>query len=44
LLINFGEIRLKDGIERIVNGLPETGRPGFAAKFSSFFASFALFA
>jgi GxxExxY protein len=23
LLINFGEIRLKDGIERVVNGLPE---------------------
>ena len=23
LLLNFGEIRLKDGIERIVNGLPE---------------------
>ena len=23
LLINFGELRLKDGIERIVNGMPE---------------------
>jgi GxxExxY protein len=23
LLINFGEIHLKNGIERIVNGLPE---------------------
>lgn len=44
LLINFGEIRLKDGIERIVNGLPETGHNSFAAKFSAFFASFALFA
>jgi GxxExxY protein len=44
LLINFGEVRLKDGIERIVNGLPEAGRSGFAAKLSSFFASFALFA
>jgi GxxExxY protein len=44
LLINFGEIHLKDGIERIVNGLPENGRSSFAAKFSAFFASFALFA
>src|SRR5262249_39999511 len=25
LLINFGEIHLKDGIERIVNGLMDTG-------------------
>ena len=24
LLINFGEVRLKRGIERVVNGLPET--------------------
>ncbi len=23
LLINFGETRIKDGIQRIVNGLPE---------------------
>jgi GxxExxY protein len=23
LLLNFGEVRLKDGIERIVNGLPD---------------------
>ncbi len=44
LLINFGEVRLKDGIERIANGLPEEGRGGWAAKFSSFLASFAFFA
>jgi GxxExxY protein len=44
LLINFGEVRLKDGIERIVNGLPEPGRSNFTAKFSSFFASLAFFA
>ena len=43
LLINFGEVRLKDGIERIVSGLPETGI-GFTTKLVSFFASFALFA
>jgi GxxExxY protein len=28
LLINFGEIHLKDGIRRIVNGLPDEGRSG----------------
>ena len=44
LLINFGEVRLKDGIERIVNGLPEEGRGGIAAKLSAFLASFAFFA
>ena len=44
LLINFGEIHLKNGIERVVNGLPEEGRGSFAAKLSVFFASFALFA
>lgn len=27
LLINFGEVHLKNGIERIVNGLPEERRP-----------------
>jgi len=27
LLINFGEVHLKDGIERIVNGLPEETPP-----------------
>ncbi len=44
LLINFGEVRLKDGIERIVNGLPEAGIGGFGEKLSSCFASFAFFA
>lgn len=44
LLINFGEVHLKDGIERIANGLPEPGRGGFIAKLSAFFASFAHFA
>lgn len=29
LLINFGEVHLKNGIERIVNGLPEDRRPSF---------------
>jgi GxxExxY protein len=28
LLINFGEVHLKDGIERIVNGLADEGRSG----------------
>jgi len=32
LLINFGEIHLKDGIERIVNGLREDNGPGFVGK------------
>ena len=44
LLINFGEIHLKNGIERIVNGLPDDSRPRFGAKLLSFFASFAFFA
>jgi GxxExxY protein len=44
LLLNFGEVRLKDGIERIVNGLPEEGLRGFGAKLISFFATFAIFA
>ena len=44
LLINFGEVRLKNGIERIVNGLPEEPAPGFGAKLLSLFASFASFA
>jgi GxxExxY protein len=44
LLINFGEVRLKDGIERIANGMPDR-RPGsFAGNLHSFFASFAFFA
>jgi hypothetical protein len=44
LLINFGEIHLKQGIERIVNGLSEDRRTGLAAKLLAFFASFASFA
>ena len=44
LLINFGELHLKNGIERIVNGLPDKSHPSFGAKLLSFFASFALFA
>jgi len=44
LLISVGEVHLKHGIERIVNGLPEEGRGSFAAKLSTFFASFAFFA
>lgn len=44
LLINFGEIRLKDGIERIANGMPDEPRPSLTAKLGSFFASFAPFA
>ena len=44
LLINFGEIHLKNGIERVVNGLHETGHGSFTGKLHSFFASFARFA
>jgi hypothetical protein len=44
LLINFGEVRLKNGIERIVNGLPEETPAGFGPKLLSFFASLASFA
>jgi GxxExxY protein len=44
LLINFGEVHLKNGIERIVNGLPEERPAGFGAKLVSFLASFAPFA
>ena len=29
LLINFGETRIKDGIKRIVNGLPDEADPSF---------------
>lgn len=43
LLINFGELRLKNGIERIVNGLPEPGG-GLTAKLSIIFASLASLA
>ncbi len=44
LLLNFGEVHLKNGIERIVNRLPEEAPPGLGAKLFSFFASFAAFA
>jgi GxxExxY protein len=44
LLINFGELRLKNGIERIVNRMPEAGRGGFTATLSAFFASLASLA
>ena len=44
LLINFGEVHLKDGIERISNGLPDEPRPSLGAKLLSFFASFASLA
>jgi len=44
LLINFGEVHLKNGIERVVNGLPETGDSRVLGKLHAFFASFALFA
>ena len=44
LLINFGELHLKNGVERIVNGLPEDNRPSFGPKLVSYFASFAFFA
>ena len=41
LLINFGEVHLKNGIERVVNGLPEDGRSSLAGKLSAFFSLFA---
>lgn len=44
LLLNFGEARLKHGIERIVNGLPDEKRTGIVAGLNSFFATFAGFA
>lgn len=44
LLINFGEIHLKDGVERIVNGLPEEPAAGFGSRLLAFFASFASLA
>jgi hypothetical protein len=31
LLLNFGEAHLKEGIERIVNGLPEEKRSGLGS-------------
>ena len=44
LLINFGEIHLKNGIERVVNGLAEEPPAGLGSKLVSFFASLAPFA
>ena len=44
LLINFGEIHLREGIERIANGLPDEPRPGLSTRLLSFFASFASLA
>ncbi len=44
LLINFGEVHLKNGIERIVNGLPAETPPSLGHKLLSFFASLAPFA
>ena len=44
LLINFSEVRLKDGIERIVNGLPDEPRSSLSARLLSLFAAFAPFA
>ena len=42
LLINFGEVRLKDGIQRVANGMP-TGS-GFLQTLHSLVASLAIFA
>jgi GxxExxY protein len=44
LLINFGEVHLKNGIERIVNGLPEEPPASSGLKLFSFFASLASLA
>ncbi len=47
LLVNFGEVHLKNGIERVVNGLPDDSSPGFRSKLVSIIAligSFASFA
>jgi GxxExxY protein len=44
LLINFGEVHLKNGIERVVNGLPEVRRGSLIGKLHAFFASLAFFA
>jgi GxxExxY protein len=40
LLINFGEVRLKNGIERVVNGLPDEGKSDFASRLASLLAVF----
>jgi hypothetical protein len=44
LLVNFGEVHLKNGIERIVNGLPEDKPSSLGPKLIAFFASLAFFA
>jgi GxxExxY protein len=44
LLINFGEVHLKNGIERIVNGLPQETATGLGSWPLPSFASFASFA
>lgn len=43
LLINFGEVRLKDGIQRVANGMPDE-QSGLLNKLHVFFAFFAPFA
>ena len=40
LLINFGEIHLKNGIERVANGLPEDGNRGLVGKLAGLLALF----
>ena len=44
LLVNFGEVHLKNGIERVANGLPDEPSKGVRSKLVSFFMSFASFA
>lgn len=41
LLINFGELRLKDGIHRIANGLPDEPRTASAKLFFALLANLA---
>lgn len=40
LLVNFGAVHLKDGIERVANGLPDDSRPNLRSKLVSFFMAF----
>lgn len=44
LLVNFGEVHLKNGIERVANGLPDESKPGLRSKLVSWFIAFASFA
>ena len=44
LMVHFGEVHLKHGIERVVNGLPDDPPKGVVSKLVSFFMSFASFA